>query len=515
MDEIMKKFLSNTPRMILLIAPPGMGKSEVAIRVGHLLQKEGWGVVYVEKQKTMELCQEILFQLDRRHWTLNSSIVSHAKRKLSEQQEDVVMILDNTDDVQREREFHDFVEFLVRCAPKAHTIITTQHDIKSVVSPNIHKIRLDPLDRTSSAELLMNLAPISKCYAEEIGELCGGVPLFLVSCTCSMMADGFCPEVFTNELKQNPVRVLRDSEHLNPIYQGIGRFFSRLFPEHVLKNLVRLSVFPTSFSPNDIRFLFNDDYELQTVKTKMIQCCLLKRSNDGDQLTIHPLLKTYCRAERESLNLGAVGRAAEHDFNHHYLEILRRLHQQFIRKNSSSDAILSFRKEKANIMEAFENCLCDTSEIKEKAFAVDIANEVVDFLAKVLSPPKECTKLYQKCCEFARNSSDEKRLADSLNSSGFRCLDDAAHCEGDSATLACEMFQQAYDIRKGLPEEIQMCETHAHVTTKLGLCVLLQVSSWGEGRDSLGKLGYDKWFEFGSISSVFSVKRTVVDVWTT
>ena len=481
-DEIMEKLLStrNALRMIILIAPPGMGKSEVAIRVGHLLQGKDWPVVYVAKQNNLlEICDEILYQLDHRHWTLNSSIVSHAKRKLSELDEETVIILDNTEDAQDENDFEDFVKYLVQCAPKVRTMITTQHDIKKFLSPSIHKIRLQPLDPTSSVELLMQLAPISKCYAEEIGRLCGGVPFFLVSCTCSMMADGFCPEVFTHELKQNPVRVFRESEHLNTIYQDIGRFFLRLFPEYVLRNLVRLSVFPAAFSPSDIRFLFNDDYELETVKTKMIQCVLLKKLNDGDLLAIHPLLKTYCREERESLNLGDVGRAAEHDFNRHYLEILKSLHKRFVSKDSSSEAILRFRKEKANIMEALDNCLRDTRELKEKAFAVDVANEVVDFLAKVLSPPKECAKLYQKCCEFARNTQDEKRLADSLNSSGFRCLDDAAHRQGHDATRACEMFQEAYNIRKGLPEKMQKCETHAHVTTKLGLCVLLQVSLTG------------------------------------
>ena len=101
MDEIMEKLLStrNALRMIILIAPPGMGKSEVAIRVGHLLQGKDWPVVYVAKQNNLlEICDEILYQLDHRHWTLNSSIVSHAKRKLSELDEETVIILDNTED---------------------------------------------------------------------------------------------------------------------------------------------------------------------------------------------------------------------------------------------------------------------------------------------------------------------------------------------------------------------------------------------------------------------------------
>lgn len=476
MNEMIWKLRSGEARLFLLLALPGMGKTEVAIRVGHLMRGKDWPVVYVEKQKNlMEICDAILHQIDHRRWTLNKDIVLHAQRKLAELHEDTIIILDNTEDVQKEEEaFDEFVEFLVKHAPKVRTIITTQLDIKNFVLPGIQKIRLEPLDSTSSAKLLMELTTISERFAQEIGNLCGGVPFFLVSCACSMLADGFCPDVFIKELKQNPVRVLKDCKPLNKCYENMGLFF-RFFPHEVLRNLVRLSVFPGAFSPNDIRFLFNDAFELQDAKTKMTQCCLLKRSNDSDLLAIHPLLKTYCRAERDSLEMKEEGRVAEQKFNHHFLEILRILHRQFIRKDSSSKSILRFRQEKANIIEAFDNCLRGTSEPKEKVYAVDIANEVSDFLAKVLSPPKQCTELYQKCCDFARDSNDEKRLADSLNSMGFRCLDDAAHCKGEGAVRAGEMFQEAYNIFKGLPEEMQKCETHAHVLNKLGLCLLLQV----------------------------------------
>ena len=463
--------------MIIIVALPGMGKTEVATCVGHLLQKEHRPVVYVKEKKLMEICQEILYQVDHRHWTLNEDVISHCKRKLSELEDDTIVILDNTEDAQKEKEFYDFFEHMVKSAPRIRTIITTQCDIiiNSLISASIHKIRLDPLDSSSSSKLLMQIAPgISKAIAEEIGKLCDGIPLFL-SCSGSMMADGFCPEVFARELRKNPVRVIRDSEHLNLIYTNIDRFL-RLLPKQVLRNLVRLSVFPKSFSVKDIQFLFEDDFEEEAVKTKMIQYCLLEKLNDGKIFTIHPLVKTYCKAERETLGMVNEGRSAETAFNHHYLKILQDLHNLFLTKDSSLEAIQRFREDKQNIMEAFENCLCDSSEPKEKLFAVDVANEVVDFLAKVLSPPMECTLLYQKCCEIARDSvGDGKRLAYSLNSLGFRCLDDADHCKGDGAEHACKKFEEACSIFRGLSKESQKCEKYAHVTTKHGLCVLLQV----------------------------------------
>ncbi len=457
--------------MVILIALPGMGKTEVAIRVGHLLQNEKLPVLYVERQVNLvEVCHEILYHLTNRRWTTSdSNTVSHAVRKLSELTDDHFIILDNTENIQGDI-FDNFIRCLVRCAPKVKVIITTQRDVGFDSAGDVHKIRLDPLDPVSSAELLTQLAPNTKNYAKELGELCGGIPLFL-KCASSLIADGFNPKVFTQELRQNPLRVLKSS---TTFYQDMGRYFLHKFPEHVLRNLVMLSVFPSSFSTDDIQFLFDDEYQLETVKTKLIQCCLLQRINE-DLLVIHPLIQTYCREERTSLNLVDVGRAAEDKFNHHFLELLRSLYKEFIAKDSSSSAIISFRKNKPNIMEALKNCLDDTSETKEKEFAIDVANEVVDFLAKILSPPLACTTVYQKCCQIARHSADVKRLADSLNSFGFRRLEDLAHGKSDATTL--QIFQEAYEIRKTLPEEAQKCEKHAHTTTKLGLCVLLQVIS--------------------------------------
>ena len=144
-------------------------------------------------------------------------------------------------------------------------------------------------------------------------------------------------------------------------------------------------------------------------------------------------------------------------------------------------AIHKFRLQKANIMEALKNCLEDSSDLDDKYFVLDVVNgtEVLDFVAKVLTPPKECTALYQKCCDIAKASGDKKRHAESLNSLGFRRLCDVSHSkdspEENKVTLA--KFQEAYDMRRTLPEEEQKSQTHAHTAIKLGVCFVLQVRS--------------------------------------
>ncbi|KAJ7326136.1 hypothetical protein OS493_027987 [Desmophyllum pertusum] len=138
------------------------------------------------------------------------------------------------------------------------------------------------------------------------------------------------------------------------------------------------------------------------------------------------------------------------------------------------------KEQKANILEALKNSFEDTSDVDQKGLDVASSTEVLDFLAKVLTPPKECTKLYRKCCDIAKTSGDKKRYADSLNSLGFRRLCDVSHSkhdpEGSRVTLG--MFQEAYDIRRTLPEEEQKRQTHAHTISKLGFCHVLQVISF-------------------------------------
>ena len=144
-----------------------------------------------------------------------------------ELKDDTVIILDDTASVQG-HVFDEFVEFLVS-APKVRVIITTQEKV-GYISPNIHNICLVPLDLESSAELLTKLAPNSKKYAKELAELCGGIPLFL-NYASALMIDGFCPKVFTQELRKKPSKFLKGTELLDTFYQKMGRFVLGKFPK--------------------------------------------------------------------------------------------------------------------------------------------------------------------------------------------------------------------------------------------------------------------------------------------
>ena len=336
-------------------------------------------------------------------------------------------------------------------------------------SSNICKVRLDRLDSESSAKLLQDLVPnCEERHIKVLGNLCGGIPLVLVNCA-GLLEEGFSPEDLVARLKKNPIPLFKTNAE--DVYNALRQFVVNI-SENIKANLVRLSVFPSAFSVKDMKALFGDVLDPEAVKNTMIRRSLLRRI-DNEKLVLHPLVRDFLKAERKLLNMEVVGEKAQHKFNQHYLELLETSSKQFISKKWSQNAIFTFRTEKANILEMFNNFLLEGGDKKESC--IDFANstKVLDFLAKVLSPPSECVELYERCYHIAETSSDPRRLADSLTAVGFLRLCKEAHRGVNHDTV--EMFQRAYEIWQNLPKELQHCETHAHTISKLGLCYALQV----------------------------------------
>ena len=477
-DKIVNQL--QTFRMVVLLSIPGMGKTEVGIRVSHLLKQRGDQFVThirVEShhQKLADICSEIVDRLSSRTYSETADFISLAKRKLSERNIPTLIVLDNTENIQGE-EFDEFTKWLVESALNVQLIITTRKDV-GFVSVDVCRFPLNPLDPNSSAKLLRSLVDdCSEEHSKELAKLCGGIPLLLVTCSDSLN-NGLSPDLLIQQLSNDPIQHFRISA--NDVYNTLEVFFDT-FSDEVKKNLVLFSVFPSEFSGQDIQCLFEDSLHCETVTNRMVKYGLLQRNVVG-KMRIHPLVQAYFRKEKESLGMGDLWRTAQCKFNHHYLGQLRVLSKEFISKNSALVAIHKFRQQKANIMEALKNCLEDSSDLDDKNFVLDVVNstEVLDFVAKVLTPPKECTVLYQKCCDIAEASDDKKRHAESLNSLGFRRLCDVSHSkdspEENLATLA--KFQEAYEMRRTLPAEERKTQTHAHTASKLGVCLVLQVRS--------------------------------------
>ena len=481
MEDIVKKLTreTNPVRMVVIVAIPGMGKTQVAIGVGHdlLRCKESITVkevIFIVKQESLtDLCAQIIRRISGRNLSESHDLVSIAKDKLRSVKSGIIIILDNTEGLQKKhgQEFDDFLEYVIENAANVQLIITTQEDV-GCQSLNIHREPLDILDWKPCALLIRKSVSISEENAQEIGELCGGIPLFLVHCV-ALLKNSFKPERLIKFLKNNPIRLLK--KNAKKVYEALGGFLENM-PKSLLANLVQVSVFPSAFSVDDIsQILFEDDeLESETVKTTMVGYSLLQRM-ENDKYALHPLVRQYCRAERNVLGMEDVGKSAQGKFNRYYIEKLKTWSKNFITKDSAMSAISSFKECKENLMDALWNCLEKKSSADDKTLAVDVTNstEVIDFLAKVLSPPAKCLEFYEKCHAIARASGDQRRLADSLSALGFLHLCNVAHLTTNGQSL--DEFKEAKRIRETLPEEQQNCHAHALTLSKLGLCYALQV----------------------------------------
>ena len=479
-QEIVQKLTQdpNPSRIIIIVGIPGMGKTEVAIHVSHLLQeKHEKSVIFIEqKQKLSEVCSEILRKINPLAPRLSEShdMVSIAKRRLKELDEKKVIVLDNVEGIQQQqqqqqgKQFDDFLEYVGRHVPRVQLIITTRMDV-DFHSLSVHKVLLDRLDPGSSAKLLQDSVPDqNELHIKELGDLCG-IPLVLIQFAC-LIKHSYSPEMLVRRLRQTPIQLLINAKKA---YADLCTFLLDL-PETITADLVRLSVFPFAFSVEDMKVLFGDLSEPEDVKAKMVGYSLLRRINDT-KVVLHPLVREFLKAERKLLNMDEIGKEAQKRFNQHYVTLLESLSKQFITKQKSKEAISTFRAEKANILQMFKNFLQGEVDQEDTEFCIDVANStaVLDFLAKVLSPPSECVKLYKDCYHIAEASNDMRRHADCQTSLGFLGLYKEAHRGVSQDTL--EKFQRAYEIRKNLPKELQHCETHAHTISKLGLCYALQV----------------------------------------
>ena len=217
MQEIVQKLTQdpNPSRVSIIVGIPGIGKTEVAIHVTHLLQeKHKKSVIFVPKQKNLTgVSSEILRRINplARRPSESQDIVKLAQNRLQGLNKKKIIVLDDTEDIQYQgKQFEEFVRYVERYAPQVQLVITTREDV-GFQSRNIHKVRLDRLDSESSAKLLQDSVPnCEEQYIKELGELCVGIPLVLVNCACLLEECTISPAELVAQLKKKSHTTFRD-----------------------------------------------------------------------------------------------------------------------------------------------------------------------------------------------------------------------------------------------------------------------------------------------------------------
>ena len=477
--EIIENMKGSNPRLTVIIAAPGYGKTALATEIGHeMYEKNELAVIYVSarKQCLLEgLAKDILECLDKMP---GNDPVHQVQFQLMALKKPTLLIIDNTEDLQivqgEGEKFSSFIEKLLNSKNASHlgVILTTRVPLSGLLSFDYQEKKLKPLNEIPSAELLHHLTQskgiVTKVW-KDLAQACGGIPLY-IRIVASLIRGSYKPSALLEKLTNNPIAVLEIKHKAAKDYhESLLKFLRDTLEKDLLNALIRVAVFPKDFSIQDATVVIEDKCDCEILFVRLVEHALLYENENGYML--HPLIQSLCRDHAESSGKEEEARNSQQKFNSHYVNMLDETQKQFKMLNSSNLAIKKFYANKLNIFQALYNCLKQEKPEETKGRCVFICITATDFLAKVITSD-EFHKLYSHCSETAQKIKDRQMYSALLTSLGFRHIIDSAHLKLN--TKALETLQQAYNIQVNELSDEQLCnEEHAHCKSKLGLCFVM------------------------------------------
>lgn len=313
-NRIVKTILDGIFRLIILVAPPGFGKSTVATSIGHTLLANGYHVLpfSLRNVKSIASLAENILNGFGMSPSQCEDPLKKLRRFLKGLTSKTVLVLDNAEDLQEgetENEFTDLVKDIGENMPNVQVFVTTRKKVKGLSRCNFqHKsFPLEAMDEKESAELVHLLVPhISMEQARTLGKCCGGVPLFL-NIAASLLEDDTTPELLIKELEMMPERFLKGSNpDIEDFYNCLKIFLKRMRND-MRSALTRLAVFPTTFTEEEVRFLFPDmksEYEIHSLFITLKGHALLQLDDEAKVLySLHPLVQVFCKVTKDDAEL--------------------------------------------------------------------------------------------------------------------------------------------------------------------------------------------------------------------
>ena len=143
--------------LISLIAPPGFGKTAVAITVGHEMLEKGRDVLYVSLRTVNSVEGAAKRLLEAIGIKVGKDPVSQVKCFLSLLRNETMLVLDNAEDLQNagKSAFNQFLEEVGQHGKHLVILITSRHPLSVFDCPFFRRdIPLKPLDDEASFFLL-------------------------------------------------------------------------------------------------------------------------------------------------------------------------------------------------------------------------------------------------------------------------------------------------------------------------------------------------------------------------
>ena len=310
-------FDHSSVQILSIYGPPAIGKSTLAIHIGHKLAAVGIHAHYVNMAEIPDV-QALYVRIFSSAGIIDTTSKiseSDAKNNLRDWtrklESNTLLILDNCDphlsDPVRKDPFQDTIEDLPRYSTAIKLLITSQNT--TALLGNFELYRLTYLSRKDAFELFRNLTNISKeTQIAQVYDVIGGVPLALkLIATQLKQKHSICEsdiECVIAKLKSKPLELLSAEEFStkNTVRASINIAYEPIREEYQ-KCGQYLAIFPGSFTEAAAASILPQEPSVvRQCLEILVKCSLLEwhrpYNNSVKRYLIHTLIKEFLKAQQ-------------------------------------------------------------------------------------------------------------------------------------------------------------------------------------------------------------------------
>ncbi|XP_015780144.1 PREDICTED: uncharacterized protein LOC107358031 [Acropora digitifera] len=482
---------SNGKRLVLITGLPGYGKSCLSQRIGHAMKEKGCEVIFLclrEVKFVSRMCERILLRLQPT-MCLGSRRNQRqlALARLQSLTVKTILVLDNAEDILNESEeskkFHTFVHDVATYTQQVKCVITSRVSYPPPLQVSSFPVKLLSLENEDAAKLLQekvkeNTAAaltVKDDHLKEVARLCLNIPLILHAAAAYMEVVGGPERLIEILRKYSTPLELANMEELCPELR-MKTFLSdclQQLGQNLEEALVSLAVFPAAFHRQQVSIVFGLDQADCSIKVDSILLQLVKRSLvhrdlDSDEYFVHRVIQLCCeeKTKGDDKRLHTCYNQARERFVNYYLELITKLHRDFLRKDRLQETICLYRREEQHIIQAISWATENNTEISTRC--AQILNGSVVFLAKVMKR-SVFEEIYRSILSAIKDNLS--LVADCLTCVGIKLIYscECHQCCGIISDSSYQVLNRALELYK--QDSINEGELVAQCYSKIARCL--------------------------------------------
>ena len=519
-EDIKKHLLlhpENDCSCVLVHGAVGMGKTATAVKAANEIRDndDNTAVVYINCC-VVNSCDDLAAKISQQiyHFPLNESTAEVKRRLISEKDLLVILLLDNfqylepldrNDEANMNPEITRIDQTEGFKVKKFITeIITASTNVKLLVTSSVwacfpetcqQTVRLDPLERRASFELLKNTYCTDRQLDEEIAykiaDICDGIPLALISLASWQDHPPDLVQMMTNANPKDQFKkfiTIPKTDTSKKIDVCLDACFYRL-DQDLRHTLICLSLFKGHFTMSTAKEVFCSE-GLEGRILELASRSFLERNILGPKApcwySLLGVQKLYCQNKAQEESVQQVYENGRERFIDYFLSILEEVFKKFLSKDAF-EACATFRQEEENIMQLLDWFKSGAMDEKQTLKCIDVFNTAVELLAKMMGE-KRFNAVFNLLKDKCQQWQDKERLSDCLTSLGiketFSCFF-SAHLSVEAGKRAKNYFMDADRIQSEVP--IITGNSRAQCLAKYGRCVSIADGKFDKGKEMIQK----------------------------